>query len=261
MKTEASSKSWDDLVFENRNKEYGAYLVRKSYTQHMTTGLGLSVAVACLLLILPRILNLIGNGNSIIPPIELPADAGTIFTQPPTVPLPKPPPPDQARSVTPPVNLPPEVVTTETTDVIPTVDELSEAMPSTDDGKGAVPTEASTGIIDAPPAPIENKIFIHAEVMPEYDGGLKKMMQYISGRIRYPASAQRQGIEGTVYISFVIDEEGKVTDVSVTKGISADIDKEAVRVIASMKKWTPGMQNKRAVSVRMTLPIKFQLEH
>ena len=262
MKTEKASNTWDDLVFENRNKEYGAYSVRKSYSQHMTTGLGLSVALTCLLLILPRILNLISDGKSIIPPIEDVILEGTVFTQPPSFPLPEPPPPPPARAIAPPpTNLPLQVVTTEPTEIIPTNAEITAALTEPSDGVGNVLSEASTGAVDAIPAPDLDIIYVGGvSVMPAYDGGYRGMMQYVSGKVRYPASARRLGIEGTVFVAFVINREGKVTDVKVIKGISEDCDKEAVRVISAMKDWFPGRQNDRTVSVRMTLPIKFKLE-
>jgi periplasmic protein TonB len=261
MKTENSSNSWDDLVFENRNKEYGAYSVRKSYSQHMTQGLGISVALACLILILPKVLGLIGNEKLIIPPLTDIVDETNIFTQPPVIPLPEPPPPPVHTVVTPPTNLPPEVVTTATDNTIATVDELSNAMPSTENGVSNVPTEASVLPIEAPPAIDYDKPFTSVQNMPQYVGGLQKMAQYFGRKMRYPSSAQRTGVEGTVFVSFVIDKEGKVTDVKVVKGISDDCDKEAIRVISSMDDWIPGRQNDRNVSVRMTLPIKFKLEH
>ena len=262
MKTEKASNTWDDLVFENRNKEYGAYSVRKSYSQHMTTGLGLSVALTCLLLILPRILNLISDGKSIIPAIvEIPVDLSNRLSQPPSFPE-QSPPPARVRA-TPPANLPPQVVTTEPTEIIPTNEDITAALIEPSDGNGIVPTEASgTGVVEAPQEPDPNMIYYGGvSVMPEYKGGYREMMQYFSRKTKYPYSAQRLNIEGTVFVAFVINREGKVVDVKVIKGISADCDKEAIRVITSMTDWNPGRQNDRAVSVRMTLPIKFTLQH
>lgn len=86
------------------------------------------------------------------------------------------------------------------------------------------------------------------------------MMKFIVKHTRFPSSARRLLTQGTVFVSFVVNSEGNVVDVKVVRGISADCDKEAARVIASMKGWKAGMQNHRAVSVRMTVPIKFQLQ-
>jgi protein TonB len=96
--------------------------------------------------------------------------------------------------------------------------------------------------------------------MPAYDGGMEEMYRFIKNKVRYPASARRIGIQGTVFVTFVVNSEGKVVNVHTVKGISADCDKEAERVIALLSKWKPGMQNHNAVSVRMTLPIKFQMQ-
>ena len=79
--------------------------------------------------------------------------------------------------------------------------------------------------------------------------------------MRYPAVAARNEIEGTVFVSFVIDASGKVVNVGILKGINSDLDKEAARVIAMMPAWKAGKQHDKNVSVRMTLPIKFQLNH
>lgn len=95
--------------------------------------------------------------------------------------------------------------------------------------------------------------------MPQYEGGQTAMMRFIVGEMNYPGIAQRQEIEGTVYVTFVVNREGHVSDVKITKGISPECDKEAMRVVAKMKKWTAGMQNHVPVSVRMTLPIVFRL--
>jgi protein TonB len=86
------------------------------------------------------------------------------------------------------------------------------------------------------------------------------MYNFIRSKIHYPASARRMGLEGTVYVSFVIDRDGKVIKVEVIRGLSPDCDKEAARVIALLPGWNPGRQNDVPVMVRMTLPITFALD-
>jgi protein TonB len=261
MKTNAfETKTWDDLVFENKNKEYGAYLVRKSYSQNITAGLGISVSLACLMLIAPQIISKLTGTPPIVNPIvdiiELPI---VDFIQPPPV---EPPP---AQQLPPPAqntqaNLPLQVTTADVDTDVPTNDEFRNSTPSVDNSTGGVPDGSSVGAIETPPAVVEPAVFLIAEVMPQYEGGLKEMFKFVGRKVRYPASARRLGISGTVIVSFVIDKEGRVTDVNVLKGISEDCDKEAVRVVSLLNAWTPGMQNHRAVAVRMTLPIKFTLE-
>jgi len=99
-----------------------------------------------------------------------------------------------------------------------------------------------------------------AEVMPVYEGGLSAMIKFLTKNLRYPSSARMMGIEGSVYIRFVIDSHGAVTDVEVVKGINGALDKEAMRVTALMPRWKPGRQHNLPVNVRMVLPIKFKLE-
>jgi protein TonB len=98
------------------------------------------------------------------------------------------------------------------------------------------------------------------EQQAEFEGGLQALGKYLNKNLRYPASARRMGIEGQVFVSFVIDKEGKISDIQVVKGISADCDKEAVRVVSSMPNWKPGKQNGRPVKSRFVLPIRFKLE-
>jgi protein TonB len=104
------------------------------------------------------------------------------------------------------------------------------------------------------------EILDHPEVMPEYEGGMKAMIRFISKNIHYPAAARVTGQEGTVYIRFVVNSLGQVVDVEVLKGVNAMLDREAMRVVTLMKRWKPGSQNNTPVNVRMVLPIKFQLE-
>ncbi|MFZ6666337.1 energy transducer TonB [Peijinzhouia sedimentorum] len=97
------------------------------------------------------------------------------------------------------------------------------------------------------------------EVQPEPEGGLSAFYDYVSKNMKYPASARRMGIEGKVFLVFIIDTDGSISNVEVLKGISADCDAEAVRVVSGAPKWKPGKQRGRAVKVRMRLPITFQL--
>jgi protein TonB len=97
------------------------------------------------------------------------------------------------------------------------------------------------------------------EQQAEYPGGLESMAKFLQKNVKYPAAARRMGIEGSVFVSFVVDKEGKISDPQVVKGISAECDKEAIRVVNLMPPWKPGKQNGRAVKSRFVLPIKFKL--
>ena len=96
--------------------------------------------------------------------------------------------------------------------------------------------------------------------MPEFKGGMEELTMFVSKILKYPAKAQTDGTEGTVYVRFFVDVDGSVQDVSVTKGVSPEIDKEALRVVNKMPKWIPGEKDGKAVKVAMTLPLNFKLK-
>ncbi|MEX1238784.1 MAG: M56 family metallopeptidase [Cyclobacteriaceae bacterium] len=107
----------------------------------------------------------------------------------------------------------------------------------------------------------EDKIFTVVEEQPEFPGGYDSMMVFIKQNLRYPTSARMQGIEGTVYVSFIVGKDGTVYDEKLIRGISPEADAEALRVMELSPAWIPGKQNKEAVSVRFVLPIKFRLNN
>jgi TonB family protein len=119
----------------------------------------------------------------------------------------------------------------------------------------------------APPVPSEaveeeeEVIFVVVESMPEFPGGQQAMMRYIGENIQYPVIAQENGIQGRVICQFVIEKDGKVTDIQVVRSSGdASLDKEAIRVINSMPKWTPGKQRGKTVRVKYTIPVNFRLQ-
>ncbi len=103
----------------------------------------------------------------------------------------------------------------------------------------------------------EENIFMVVEDMPQFPGG--NVTKWIAKNVKYPQLAQENGIQGKVYIKFVIEKDGSITDVQVSRGVDASLDREAVRVIKAMPKWKPGKQRGKAVRVSYTLPINFQL--
>jgi TonB family protein len=108
--------------------------------------------------------------------------------------------------------------------------------------------------------PNKDGIYTIVEQQPEFPQGQKAMFEWLGQNIKYPAKARENGVEGTVYIGFVVQKDGFLSDVTVKRGISSDCNEEAVRVISAMPKWKPGMQEGKAVAVAYTLPIKFKLE-
>ena len=103
------------------------------------------------------------------------------------------------------------------------------------------------------------EIFTIVEDQPTPDGGMAAFYQFVQKNLKYPAQARRMGIEGKVFVQFVVDKNGTLTEVQAVKGIGAGCDEEAVRVIEGAPKWKPGKQRGRSVKVRMILPITFKL--
>jgi protein TonB len=107
---------------------------------------------------------------------------------------------------------------------------------------------------------VEAEIFTVVESMPEFPGGPAKMMEYIAKNIKYPAMARESGIQGRVFVNFVVEPDGSVSNVKVLRGIGGGCDEEAVRVVEAMPKWTPGRQRGKAVRVSFNLPVRFTLQ-
>jgi TonB family protein len=106
---------------------------------------------------------------------------------------------------------------------------------------------------------LKNETFISVEVMPEFPGGQEAMFKYLQKSLKYPYSAKKENLQGTVYIGFVINQFGAVEDVKVARGVRYDLDETAKKVVEEMPTWKPGTQNDKAVKVAYTLPIKFKL--
>jgi periplasmic protein TonB len=106
----------------------------------------------------------------------------------------------------------------------------------------------------------EEKIFVVVEEMPEFPGGELALRKYIASAIKYPTVAQENGIQGTVFVSFVVDRDGGVSNVKVVRGVDPSVDKEAIRVVSSLPKWKPGKQRSKPVRVSYSVPIHFRLD-
>ena len=135
------------------------------------------------------------------------------------------------------------------------------------DGVGASsvehPDKKVVAVVDIPKAkeePQEEVIFQVVEEMPQFPGGLGEAMKFLAKNIKYPVEAQQAKIEGRVIVRFVVGRDGSVSDVEVMRGVSPELDAEAVRVVSLMPKWIPGKQRGKAVAVKYTMPIMFRLQ-
>ena len=147
------------------------------------------------------------------------------------------------------------------------------------DDKVAVGTENKEGVKDrtveavrndiavaAPPPPPEpkpevaNKVFDVVEEMPSFPGGQGALMAFLSSNIKYPVVAQENGVQGRVIVGFVVEKDGSISDVKVMRSVDPSLDREAQRVVKAMPKWKPGKQNGSAVRVKYTVPVVFRLQ-
>jgi len=116
-------------------------------------------------------------------------------------------------------------------------------------------------IVQEEEKPEEPEIFFIVEEMPQFPGGETALRKYIAENVRYPEMAKENDIQGTVYVRFVVDEKGKVTNVELLRGVDPLLDKEALRVVSSLPNWKPGKQRGKAVKVSHSVPIKFALKN
>ena len=105
------------------------------------------------------------------------------------------------------------------------------------------------------------EIFVYVQDMPEFPGGTEALFQYLARNVRYPEIARINGVEGRVFVQFVVNKKGEITQASVTRGVDPSLDREALRVVNAMPLWKPGRQNNQPVSVSFTVPINFVLRN
>lgn len=261
MKTvETEPRTLDDLVFENRNHEYGAYAVRKAYPSAVnratTITLGLAAAIAAY--------SFVATNKHPVP--ALPIDKTTTVLDDDVVVIPNLPPIPPANPVE--VHhtrgdLPPVATANPVEETI--TDTETNLFQGGGDDTGIEVSEASftgTGLVEtveAPPAVDDNIYVGGTEVAASYLGGMEALFKFVSKNTKYPAIARRMEIEGTVFVSFVVGKSGEILDAQVIKGIHPACDSEALRVINLMKDWSAGRQGGQPVKVRMVIPIKFIL--
>ncbi len=251
----------DEIVFERRNKTYGAYILRKLYNKHMTRALILAIIILLAGLAYPLASSYYAQKRSKY--IEKEATASFMDMDKPKeeAPPPPPPPPPPPAELVEKVKFVAPVVTTE--DVVEDADIFNqdELAQTTNE---AVTVQEEVAEVKAPEVievPEEKKeVFTIVEEMPSYPGGEAERNKFLADNIVYPQQATENGIQGTVYVSFVVDSKGNVTDVKILRGIGGGCDEEALRVVKMMPKWHPGKQNGKQVRVLFNMPIYFKLQ-
>ncbi|MCE7059144.1 energy transducer TonB [Dyadobacter sp. CY343] len=265
----AMEKSLNDIVFEGRNKLYGAYDLRKSYGQTIQKSVLMGVALFGMIVFFP-------NLYARLVPDPKPGDIAYIVEARPidiTRELPKPMPekPEPAPEAKTLRSLPPVVMQDDEVameNLPPVLKELENAAPAAKTLEGIedleiiVPPAAEFGNAKTAAADVktrEESIFLHVEQAPEYMGGVQAMAAFLQKNLKYPVAAARAGIQGRVFVQFTVGSDGNIEDVTALKGIGFGCDEEAVRVVKMMQNWMPGRQAGNPVRVKFTLPIAFQI--
>ncbi|MEI8201746.1 MAG: energy transducer TonB [Bacteroidota bacterium] len=253
--TKEKIESLDEIVFSNRNKDYGAYNLRKVYKRNVTIALLISCAVLIVSVAVPMVTSYLNRKTSALEEKTVGAE---MLAPPPDKDTPPPPPPPPPEAMEQKVKFTAPIVTTDTTETTNTnlnQDDLNKQVaPPVDDN--IVVDDNKTVVIDEPE---KAPVFTIVEEMPSYPGGDESRIKFLTDNIKYPQVAKESGIQGTVYVTFVIDEKGRVTDVKVLRGIGGGCDEEAVRVVKLFPPWNAGKQTGKAVRVQFNMPIKFTL--
>lgn len=254
---DTAKSNLDDLIFSNRNKDYGAYANRRNYHRYLFSALLIGTSIFFAGVSIPLIANYVkGDKDADKTVVYVKEILSDIKTDKPELPEMK-----EQKFEKPEFSYKKIVPTADTTAVFADLGELQKKIENRNpDDPGIDSSECNANkkprIIDIPePTPI----LVWAEIMPEFKGGDTERLKYLAKNIVYPDSDKKAEIDGTVYIGFVVDEKGMVCDVKVIRGVSPGLDAEAVRVVKGMPRWNPGMQNGQAVKVAFTMPIRFVL--
>ena len=256
----ARIESFEDIVFENRNKAYGAYELRKKYSKHGTIALLISIGLFSFALAGPLIANILNNRNfERLLTNNTVVELEGIQAEKPDIKLPEPPPETidikQVRFTAPTI-----------------VEEISEPYLELDINdelvENANPTDIDTTskliIVDKPTNDFDDdskiKNVFDIQEKPMFPGGDSELLKFIATTAIYPEAAIDGGIEGTVYIRFVVTKSGKIGKTLVLRSIDPILDDEALRVVKALPSWIPGKHNGEPVNVWFIVPVKFELK-
>jgi periplasmic protein TonB len=261
MKLDIFTNQWLDIVFEGKNKAYGAYDLRKSNTKTTFRALVIGAVLFSVLVAAPLIMSLLpdssGDDDSLdtkIVTMKLPPKK-----EEPKKDLPPPPPPppkvDQVKFVKPVVAKADEV-----TEEPPKITEIKDKKLGNETIKGDPDAELTVEPVGNGPAAVveeDNTVYNTAgiEVKPDFPGGMEKFYKFVGNNYQTP---EEDGLKGKVYVTFVVEKDGSLTDIKVLRDIGYGTGKEAIRVLNKCPRWTPGEQNGKKVRVLYSLPITIQ---
>lgn len=275
-KIDLQDSEWCDMVFEGRNKEYGAYNLRKHYSRFSTRAIIIAILGFALCTYVPILASIISERNADKNvDVDLETELANVeIEQPEELPPPPPdipPPPPAVKEVkfTPPEIVPQEEVKEE--DIPPPAETIEKDVILGDETKEGL--SKFDVPLDAPEdgegdeivgEVVDDKVYAFASIekKPQFPGGNDKILAYVGKNFRYPAVARENNIQGTVYVQFTIEKDGSVSSVKAVRGqdLGGGLAEEAVRVVQNMPAWTPGEQNGRKVKVSYTLPIFCRLQ-
>ncbi len=275
-KIDLISSDWVDLVFEGRNKAYGAYRLRKSTTKRNILAMVAVVLLLIVAFIILTVKNFVDEQRAKVamtqvaeltnydqPKKKAEVKQKKVEVEPERV-------VERVKSsikFTAPVIKKDEEVKPD--EELKTQDELMSTktaigtfdVKGNDDANGEI-LKAKEVIAEPEPPKHEeeNKVFDIVEQQPMFPGGPAALMKYLSEHTKYPVVAQENGVQGRVTVQFVVEKDGSISDVHVLRGVDPSLDKEAVRVVKSLPRWTPGKQNGITVRVNYRVPVLFRLQ-
>jgi protein TonB len=251
-RNEKKVPEFDEIIFGNRNREYGAFRLRKQYKS--VTSLSILSGAVFATLLVGALFFSVERSTASTGPVTVVIE----LTDPliPVIETPEVKPPAALTRVV--RNLLPEVVTdtTAVTTYIPTTDELNATVTNGIVTENVVYTEKVDSVV-----PVEEKPRILVEEMPEFPGGIPALLKYVGDNLVYPAEAQELNMQGKVTLRFVVNRDGSVDRIEVMKGVDPLLDNEAVRVVKTLPKFKPGKQQGVPVPVWFSLPVVFQIKN
>jgi protein TonB len=269
-KIDIYSDGWCDLVFESRNQSYGGFQLRKLSSRRQMYSLIIAILLFTLGVSSPSIIKSIRPESkerdvSVRTLTDIRLDKPKEKVDELIKELPPPPPLKNVIKFTAPVIKPDEQVAEEDQPKMQQeVVESKSAIGNIDYNKGT--DDPNAEIPDVMPNEdqqiVEEKMepFLVVEQMPDFPGGEVELIKYLQEHIKYPPMARESGISGTVFVKFIVDKNGKISDVTLLRGIGGGCDEEAIRVVKGMPDWKAGRQNGMPVPVFFTLPVKFILK-
>ena len=265
-KLDIIKREWIDVVFNGRNKEYGAYQLRKNNPRNTSRALLFGALFFVVIISLPTIINKIeGMIPKAKPKVKI---TDVVLTPPPPDPKkPPPPPPEPPKPHTDVVKFPPPVVKpdNQVIEEPPTQKQLAVADPGQKNQKGDENAEIT---VNEPVGNAEvvqkvtedvNKVYEAVEKEPSFPGGPDAFNKFLGNTIKFPAVDRENNVTGRVFVSFVVERDGSLTQVQAVRGPSETEKAEAVRGVKLSPKWTPGIQNGKPVRVSYTVPVNFTL--